>query len=163
MRTIPPFWNVSYSFGMKNTRAAPPMNRYSSVPIALFLGLLVLSGCGPGSGTITGTLVLPPGVTLVATDKVSIILMPDDPKSQAYAAKFSPTDNSFVFRSPGKDGVPAAKYKVVVGIATLRPPPDPFQEFNKAHDADHTKLIYEVAPEEQSIIIDLITETITKH
>lgn len=142
-----------------------PKRLSASLIAAALLCLLGPAGCGGAKGNkLTGSVVLPPGVKMEPNDSGGIRFIPAGKTGKVAAAGLDPKTLTFT----AKDVQPG-KYKV--GL-TLDAYPGPardkrqkvFEDLGKRYNPDSTSpLTYEVtADPEQSIVIDLSKNTVTK-
>ncbi len=144
--------------------------RWTLVSPVVFL--LFLAGCSSGPKTVklTGTVVLPPGLTLGKDDGGQITFVPETEGLPAAAAVFKADNLSFTPNTAEKNGIVPGKYKIAVSIEIYPGTKGSEQrrqwldaQYNKNFDQNNTKLTYEVTNEpEQSITIDLGKGTVTK-
>jgi hypothetical protein len=134
--------------------------------------LLVLTGCGGGGKhvPVKGKIVLPPNLSLVETDSISVAFQPEESKVKPAGGEVNPKDGTFVVYTAGsKTGVVPGKYKVFVeikpykGMAETPAREAAFDPLNKAYDPAASKLTYEVTPGANNITIDLDKGSINKN
>jgi hypothetical protein len=144
--------------------------RVSRLLLSLCVGLLLLTGCGPGKGTpVSGKLILPPGVKTESNDSIEVVFSPEDAKMRGATAKVNSSDLTFTVDSAETKGVLPGKYKVTVKITPYMGQQGSdkramaLEPMNKNFDLKNSKLTYEVtAGTEHKITIDLTKGTITK-
>jgi hypothetical protein len=141
-------------------------NLLPRLPVALVLaGLFAAAGCGGGAAprTVSGKLILPPGVKLAQSDMLSVTFVPEAKDGKTAVADVSP-DHTFTTRQ-----VMPGKYKITVaaqaypGEKGFEQRTAAFENFNKQFEPGTTKLSYEVTQDpNQSITVDLAKGTVTK-
>lgn len=130
------------------------------------LCLFTLAGCdGSGSRrTVSGKVILPPGMKLADNDSVTIAFIPE-----AKDVKTPIVDVAKDLTFKTNDTVPG-KYKITfaaqayAGEKGFEQRSAAFERVNKNFSAETTKLSYEVTQDpQQSITIDLAKGTVTKN
>jgi hypothetical protein len=135
-------------------------------PLALLgSAALLLAGCSAQGVTVSGKVIFPPAAKLVDSDAAQITFLPEAPAAagKSSAVKIA-MDGSFTC----SDLLPG-KYKLVVNLMPYPGSRDQakrkalFDRLDRTYDAQHSKLIDEVARAPQQITVDLVQGTVTKN